>query len=129
MALQNAHASSKRWVRQFTETLRLETKGSGVRVHGLNPGLVTTDLLGQVACQPGYQPSWRPCRRPPGAAVVPLIRLPQANTARLWTPDRRPTRLSTTAGHARTGAGTVPRARDADGCICWGFTVMPASRH
>jgi len=55
VAQQNAYASSKRWVRQFTETLRLETKGTGVRVHGMNPGLVETDLLRQVACQPGYQ--------------------------------------------------------------------------
>jgi NAD(P)-dependent dehydrogenase (short-subunit alcohol dehydrogenase family) len=55
VALQNAYASSKRWVRQFTETLRLETRGTGVRVHGMNPGLVTTDLLGKVTSQPGYE--------------------------------------------------------------------------
>jgi NAD(P)-dependent dehydrogenase (short-subunit alcohol dehydrogenase family) len=55
VALQNAYASSKRWVRQFTETLRLETRGTGVRVHGMNPGLVTTDMLGKVTCQPGYE--------------------------------------------------------------------------
>jgi NAD(P)-dependent dehydrogenase (short-subunit alcohol dehydrogenase family) len=55
VALQNAYASSKRWIRQFTETLRLETKGTGVRVHGMNPGLVETDLLGRVASQPGFE--------------------------------------------------------------------------
>ncbi|MGN7148252.1 SDR family NAD(P)-dependent oxidoreductase [Arthrobacter sp. SAFR-179] len=55
VALQNAYASSKRWVHQFTETLRLETKGTGVRVHGMNPGLVETDLLGRVASQPGFE--------------------------------------------------------------------------
>lgn len=55
VALQNAYASSKRWVRQFTETLRLETKGTGVRVHGMNPGLVLTDLLGRVTSQRGYE--------------------------------------------------------------------------
>lgn len=55
VALQNAYASSKRWVRQFTETLRLETRGTGVRVHGMNPGLVVTDLLGHVTSQPGYE--------------------------------------------------------------------------
>ncbi|MCG2620329.1 SDR family oxidoreductase [Arthrobacter sp. I2-34] len=54
VALQNAYASSKRWVRQFTETLRLETKGTGVRVHGMNPGLVITDMLQRVTSQPGY---------------------------------------------------------------------------
>ena len=41
-------------MRQFTETLRLETKGTGVRVHGLNPGLVETELLGRVSAQAGY---------------------------------------------------------------------------
>lgn len=55
VALQNAYASSKRWVRQFTETLRLETKGTGVRVHGMNPGLVETAILGKVASQAGYE--------------------------------------------------------------------------
>lgn len=55
VALQNAYASSKRWVRQFTETLRRETKGTGVRVHGMNPGLVTTDLLGHITSQRGYE--------------------------------------------------------------------------
>ncbi|MDN4645251.1 SDR family oxidoreductase [Arthrobacter sp. PsM3] len=55
VALQNAYASSKRWVRQFTETLRLETKGTAVRVHGMNPGLVVTDMLGHVTSQPGYE--------------------------------------------------------------------------
>lgn len=55
VAQQNAYASSKRWVRQFTETLQLETKGTGVRVHGLNPGLVMTDLLGHVSAQRGYE--------------------------------------------------------------------------
>lgn len=52
--LQNAYASSKRWVRQFTEALRMETKGTGVRVHGMNPGLVETELLGRVRSHPDY---------------------------------------------------------------------------
>jgi NAD(P)-dependent dehydrogenase (short-subunit alcohol dehydrogenase family) len=55
VALQNAYASSKRWVRQFTETLQREAKGTGVRVHGFNPGLVMTDLLGRVTAQRGYE--------------------------------------------------------------------------
>ncbi len=53
--LQNAYASSKRCVRQFTETVRAETKGTGVRVHGFNPGLVITDLLGHVQTQAGHE--------------------------------------------------------------------------
>ena len=55
VALQHAYASSKRWVRQFTETLRLETSKTGVRVHGMSPGLVTTDLLGKDTSQPGCE--------------------------------------------------------------------------
>jgi NAD(P)-dependent dehydrogenase (short-subunit alcohol dehydrogenase family) len=55
VAQQNAYASSKRWVRQFTETLHAETKDTGVRVHGMNPGLVITDMLGSVTSQPGYE--------------------------------------------------------------------------
>ena len=54
VALQNAYASSKRWVRQFTETVRRETRSTGVRVHGMNPGLVVTDMLRHVTSQPGY---------------------------------------------------------------------------
>lgn len=53
--LQNAYGSSKAWVRAFTRTLQAEVKGTGVRVHGLNPGLVHTDLLGRVHTQPGYE--------------------------------------------------------------------------
>ncbi len=53
--LQNAYASSKGWVRQFTETLQDEVKGSGARVHGFNPGLVKTDMLGRVTVQQGYE--------------------------------------------------------------------------
>jgi NAD(P)-dependent dehydrogenase (short-subunit alcohol dehydrogenase family) len=55
VALKNQHEYTKRWVRQFTEPLRLDTKGTGVRVHGFNPGLVMTDRLGHVTCQPGYE--------------------------------------------------------------------------
>jgi len=82
VALQNAYASSKRWVRQFTETLRAETKGTGVRVHGMNPGLVITDLLGSVTSQPGYQHRLRGLQvvvglwgQTPEAAAGPLLRL------------------------------------------------------
>ena len=41
VALQNANASSKRWVRQFTETLRLETRKTGVRVDLTRTTMVT----------------------------------------------------------------------------------------
>lgn len=88
VALQNAYASSKRWVRQFTETLRLETKGTGVRVHGMNPGLVLTDLLGRVTSQAGYERRlgalpvvaglWG---QTPEAAARPLLHLVTSNAA------------------------------------------------
>jgi len=88
VALQNAYASSKRWVRQFTETLRAETKGTGVRVHGMNPGLVITDLLGSVTSQPGYQQRLGGLQvvvglwgQTPDVAAEPLLRLVTSDAA------------------------------------------------
>lgn len=88
VALQNAYASSKRWVRQFTETLRTETKGSGVRVHGMNPGLVTTELLGSVTSQPGYEQRLGGLQvvvglwgQTPEVAAQPLLRLVTSDAA------------------------------------------------
>ena len=82
VAMQNAYASSKRWVRQFTETLRLETKGTGVRVHGMNPGLVTTALLRHITSQPGYEGRLTALQvvvglwgQAPEAAARPLVKL------------------------------------------------------
>ncbi len=42
---QNAYGSSKAWVRMFTLALAEETKGRGVGVFALQPGMVLTDLL------------------------------------------------------------------------------------
>jgi glucose 1-dehydrogenase len=88
VALQNAYASSKRWVRQFTETLRAETKGSGVRVHGMNPGLVITDMLGRVTSQPGYEHRLTGLQvvvglwgQAPEVAAQPLLRLVTSDAA------------------------------------------------
>lgn len=88
VALQNAYASSKRWVRQFTETLRRETRGTGVRVHGMNPGLVVTDLLGHVTSQPGYEQRLGGLQvvvglwgQTPDDAVRPLLRLVTSDAA------------------------------------------------
>lgn len=53
--LQNAYASSKAWIRSFTRALQGEVRGTNVRVHGMNPGLVRTDMLGRVSTQPGYE--------------------------------------------------------------------------
>ncbi|TFC20373.1 SDR family oxidoreductase [Cryobacterium glucosi] len=88
VAMQNAYASSKRWVRQFTETLRLETKGTGVRVHGMNPGLVTTALLSHITSQPGYEGRLTALQavvglwgQAPEAAARPLLNLVTSDAA------------------------------------------------
>jgi glucose 1-dehydrogenase len=52
---QNAYASSKAWVRNFTLCLAREYAGSGVGIYAFNPGLVDTDLLRQVEAVQGYE--------------------------------------------------------------------------
>ncbi len=52
---QAAYGSAKAWVRSFTLALAAEHKGTGVRIHALNPGLVLTDMLGSVSAVPGYE--------------------------------------------------------------------------
>ncbi len=88
VALQNAYASSKRWVRQFTETLRAETRNTPVRVHGMNPGLVRTDLLGTVTSQRGYEKRLGGLQvvvglwgQTPEMAAQPLLRLVTSEAA------------------------------------------------
>lgn len=53
--LQAAYASAKAWVRAFTLAVAKETKGTGVHLHAFNPGLVLTDLLGEVSAVRGYE--------------------------------------------------------------------------
>ena len=53
--MQNAYASSKAWIRSFTRALQGEVRGTNVRVHGMNPGLVRTDMLGRVSAQAGFE--------------------------------------------------------------------------
>jgi NAD(P)-dependent dehydrogenase (short-subunit alcohol dehydrogenase family) len=45
---QNAYGSTKAWIRVFTLALAAETRGSGVGVFALQPGLMETDLLTEV---------------------------------------------------------------------------------
>lgn len=45
---QNAYGSTKAWIRVFTLALAAESKGSGVGVYALQPGLMDTDLLTEL---------------------------------------------------------------------------------
>jgi glucose 1-dehydrogenase len=57
---QNAYASSKIWVVWFTRALVEETRNLGVEVHLLNPGLMFTDLVGEVQAIEGFEDKLRP---------------------------------------------------------------------
>lgn len=56
VAYQNAYASSKAWVRNFTLALAKEHAGSGVGIFAFQPGLMTTELLFQVDVVAGHEP-------------------------------------------------------------------------
>lgn len=51
--LQNAYASSKAWMRNFTLALAEEYKESGVCVYLLKPGMVDTDMLRKIKSRRG----------------------------------------------------------------------------
>jgi glucose 1-dehydrogenase len=51
---QSAYGSSKVWIRWFTTCLAVETKGSGVEVLMLQPGLMFTDMINHVEAVEGY---------------------------------------------------------------------------
>lgn len=55
VAYQNAYASSKAWVRNFTLALAKEHVGSGVGIFAFQPGLMTTELLFQVDVVAGHE--------------------------------------------------------------------------
>lgn len=55
VALQNAYASSKAWVRNFTLALAKEYKKTGIGIYTFQPGLVETDLLRKVEVVQGYE--------------------------------------------------------------------------
>jgi len=53
--MQNAYASSKAWILNFTKALAEEYKDSGVGVFAFNPGMMDTDLLLDVEVVQGYE--------------------------------------------------------------------------
>ena len=59
VALQNAYASSKAWVRNFTLALAKEYKKTGIGIYAFQPGLVETDLLCKVEVVQGYEQKLR----------------------------------------------------------------------
>ena len=52
---QNSYASSKAWVKNFTQALAREYAGEGVEVMAFNPGLVITEMLTQVETTMGFE--------------------------------------------------------------------------
>lgn len=52
---QNALASSKAWVRSFSHALAAETKDSGAGVYAYSPGIVLTDMLGDLRVVEGSE--------------------------------------------------------------------------
>lgn len=57
---QNAYASSKAWVKNFTKSLAKEYAKSGVEVMAFNPGLTITEMLTQVDVVPGFEKAVAP---------------------------------------------------------------------
>jgi glucose 1-dehydrogenase len=60
--LQNAYASSKAWLKNFTLALAKEYTQSGVGVYAFNPGLVLTDMLSNLEAVEGYETKMNPLR-------------------------------------------------------------------
>jgi NAD(P)-dependent dehydrogenase (short-subunit alcohol dehydrogenase family) len=89
---QNAYASSKAWVRNFTLALAKEYKETGIGVFAYNPGLMYTDLLQKNIVIEGYETRLRPL----------------ATVMRLWakppeTPAEKAVWLASAATDGRTG--------------------------
>jgi NAD(P)-dependent dehydrogenase (short-subunit alcohol dehydrogenase family) len=53
--MQNAYASSKAWIRNFTLALAQEYKNSGVGIFVFGPGMMTTEMLTNVQVVAGYE--------------------------------------------------------------------------
>ncbi|MBN1145656.1 MAG: SDR family NAD(P)-dependent oxidoreductase [Anaerolineales bacterium] len=53
--MQNAYASSKAWILNFTRALAEEYKDSGVGIYALNPGMMDTEMLLNVEVVAGFE--------------------------------------------------------------------------
>lgn len=53
--LQNGYAASKAWERSFSKALAEEYRHTGVGIHALNPGMMTTDFLTDLQAVSGYE--------------------------------------------------------------------------
>jgi glucose 1-dehydrogenase len=58
--LQNAYASSKAWVRNFTLAVAREYRDSGLGIFAFNPGLMFTSLIEGAEAVEGYEHRMRP---------------------------------------------------------------------
>ncbi len=89
---QNAYTSSKVWVRNFTKTLAVEYKDSGVEIFGFNPGLVNTEMLSQVHAVTGFEAKMQ---------ILPLIASMWGNDADV--PAEKALWLASPATDGKTG--------------------------
>jgi len=58
--MQNAYASSKSWIQNFTLALAKENKKSKIGIYLYNPGLMVTDLLENIEVIAGYEDRLKP---------------------------------------------------------------------
>lgn len=124
--LQNAYASSKAWIRNFTRALKGEVRGSNVRVHGMNPGLVLTEMLGRVSVQAGFENRVKALPvvvglwgQPPEVAARPLLDLVTSDRSE-FRDLRRRTMVTRAVTHLLQGRLRRDRRMPMD------VTVVPA---
>lgn len=92
VAYQNAYASSKAWVRNFTLALAKEHEKSDVGIYALQPGMMRTDLLLRVDVAAGYEE-----RLKSFGTIIQILARPPEEAARkaVW--------LASAATDGRTG--------------------------
>lgn len=98
---QNAYGSTKAWIRVFTLALAAETRGSGVGVFALQPGLMETDLLTEIVTFQAYEKRLR--------SFMPF--LIRAAGKRPEVPARKALWLASSATDGRTGLSVSVSSR------------------